>query len=320
MKRFLFQLVIVLTLCVISILPITALLFVCFPAEENHYSQELRHKFDLLERQTDKQRIILIGGSNVAFGFNSQILADSLNVDVINMGLHAGIGLKYMLDTYDANARKNDVLIIAPEYEHFYNKIAWGNKYLSEVLYMHSFPYAQYLNFQQWLGIIKHTPLNIQNRIEEIKYFSQFTQQEKDSIDSTYVYNKLAFNQYGDMIRHWKEPKHFTPNKDLERSSVEVPNVRFYSWLFDYVNTNQEKGVTVLFYPPVICETAYNTNAVAIDYVDSLLKAHNYSFICPVTELVYPDSLFYDTRYHIHKDGAEKRTLHLLELLQSVRN
>ena len=63
--------------------------------EQDGYLQAYNKKCQLLE-DTPSPRIIFVGGSNLAFGLDSQRIKDSLNINVINYGLHAGIGLKYM--------------------------------------------------------------------------------------------------------------------------------------------------------------------------------------------------------------------------------
>ena len=92
--------------------------------EQDGYLQAYNKKCQLLE-DTPSPRIIFVGGSNLAFGLDSQRIKDSLNINVINYGLHAGIGLKYMIDDISTYARKGDIIVFAPEYEHFYT-IAYG--------------------------------------------------------------------------------------------------------------------------------------------------------------------------------------------------
>src|SRR5678816_2773153 len=52
---------------------------------------------DRLIRNTPSPKIILVGGSNLAFGIDSKAIEDSLGLHVVNMGLYAKLGLKYML-------------------------------------------------------------------------------------------------------------------------------------------------------------------------------------------------------------------------------
>ena len=83
--------------------------------EQDGYLQAYNKKCQLLE-DTPSPRIIFVGGSNLAFGLDSQRIKDSLNINVINYGLHAGIGLKYMIDDISTYARKGDIIVFAPEY------------------------------------------------------------------------------------------------------------------------------------------------------------------------------------------------------------
>ena len=69
-----------------------------FPYNKHGYIRRQLVKQDMLSRENRQPSIILVGGSNVAFGYNSKIISDSMNMDVINFGLHAGFGLKYIID------------------------------------------------------------------------------------------------------------------------------------------------------------------------------------------------------------------------------
>ena len=75
---------------------------------------------DFLLATVESPRIIFIGGSNLAFGTNSQMIKDSLGLNPVNTGLHASLGLKYMLDNTYRYIKKGDIVVVAPEYEHFY--------------------------------------------------------------------------------------------------------------------------------------------------------------------------------------------------------
>ncbi|HPG73671.1 MAG TPA: hypothetical protein PLM49_05215, partial [Bacteroidales bacterium] len=43
-------------------------------------------------------KIIFAGGSNLPFGIDSKMIQDSLHTPVVNLGLHAGLGLDFMLN------------------------------------------------------------------------------------------------------------------------------------------------------------------------------------------------------------------------------
>jgi hypothetical protein len=64
-------------------------------AGDDNYLAAVLEK-DRLIRNTPSPKIILVGGSNLAFGIDSRMMQDSLGLRVVNMGLYAKLGLKYM--------------------------------------------------------------------------------------------------------------------------------------------------------------------------------------------------------------------------------
>src|SRR5258708_4132609 len=50
------------------------------------------------ENSISRPKIILVGGSNLAFGINSEIIEKEFKMPVVNMGLHAGLGLEFTLN------------------------------------------------------------------------------------------------------------------------------------------------------------------------------------------------------------------------------
>lgn len=47
-----------------------------------------------LEELGNQSRLLIIGGSNARFGFDSSILRDTLHLEPVNMGIHIGLGIK----------------------------------------------------------------------------------------------------------------------------------------------------------------------------------------------------------------------------------
>src|SRR6478672_545894 len=83
---------------------------------DNDYIAAVLEK-DRLIRSTPSPKIILVGGSNLAFGIDSRMMEDSLHLNVVNMGLYAKLGLRYMLAQVKPYIRRGDVVIIVPEYD-----------------------------------------------------------------------------------------------------------------------------------------------------------------------------------------------------------
>lgn len=148
MKKFINNILLIAGILITLILAITML-----PMEQDGYLQAYNKKCQLLE-DTPSPRIIFVGGSNLAFGLDSQRIKDSLNINVINYGLHAGIGLKYMIDDISTYARKGDIIVFAPEYEHFYT-IAYGESVtLTPLMAVTHWEKINLLDIRQWTILI----------------------------------------------------------------------------------------------------------------------------------------------------------------------
>jgi len=83
-------------------LTITAL-FIATPPDDKHLYQASLLKSNLL-RTVPSPRIIIVGGSNVAFGIDSELMEEELDIPVINDGLHVALGIA-PLNEIKANLR-----------------------------------------------------------------------------------------------------------------------------------------------------------------------------------------------------------------------
>ena len=86
---------------------------------QNGYMAELRDKQKLL-KNTPGPKLVLVGGSNLAFGVDSEKIEQQTGMRVVNMGLHGGVGLPYMLSLALPELKSGDVVVVSPEYELFF--------------------------------------------------------------------------------------------------------------------------------------------------------------------------------------------------------
>lgn len=110
-----------------AIVAITLLLLLAMPAVllawgfglpaqyAESFMGELKHKAALL-RETPGRRIVLIGGSGVAFGVDSALMERELpDYRVVNFGMYAALGTTAMLDLSEPYIREGDIVILLPE-------------------------------------------------------------------------------------------------------------------------------------------------------------------------------------------------------------
>ena len=80
----------------------------------DHYMKMLSTKYDTL-KNTDSPKIIIISGSSAAFCLDGDMLADRTGMNVVNTGLHVGIGARFEAEMSKANINKGDIVLL--EYE-----------------------------------------------------------------------------------------------------------------------------------------------------------------------------------------------------------
>jgi hypothetical protein len=122
MKKFIVKILFFLSLVFISI----ALSSVYVPnlSISNSLYYSILDKHNLL-KNSKSPKMIFIGGSNLSFGLDSKRIVDTYDMNVINMGIHAGFGLKYIANDIKPFISNGDIVIIVPEYDHFYK--GWGS-------------------------------------------------------------------------------------------------------------------------------------------------------------------------------------------------
>ncbi len=155
---------------------------------------------DKLLEESPSPRLIMVGGSNLSFGINSQMIKDTLDLNPINTGIHAAIGLKYMMDNVLDKIQPGDIVVIAPEYQQFYGDAAYGRNELLRIVVDIDRDSLNDLNREQWLKILPYFPKFALSKLKPTEYF--FQQSKKIG-----VYERRAFNEYGDVDIHWSRPE-----------------------------------------------------------------------------------------------------------------
>lgn len=153
---------------------------------------EIKHRRAL---SINSPKIIINGGSNLAFGINSPIIEKALNLPVCNLGIMAGLGLEYMIEQVKFYAKEGDVVVLVPEYFLYATPesdprggvllsagyvFPFGKRFMKEDL--------PFLNFQY----------KSQNALKRL--FLAKTDGVKSADDGVYVLS--AFNEYGDVYIH----------------------------------------------------------------------------------------------------------------------
>ena len=261
---------------------------------------------DSLLKNTATPRIIFIGGSNLSFGINSRIIKDSLDLNPINTSIHATIGLVYMLDNTIDLIRSGDIVVISPEYTHFYGKFAYGGKELLRTVFDVSLESINTLRSNQWFNIYRYL----------LKYaFSKFDIREYLLKKETQIglYERMSFNKFGDVYTHWKlENEKFFPWEQIKGEF----NYDVLDILLDFKSRVQEKGAILYITFPCFQAASFENSLTQIRKVEIELKKKGFSILGTPEQYKMPDDLMFNTPYHLNKGGLDLRTRLLIDDLK----
>ena len=256
---------------------------------------------DALLRATPSPRIIFIGGSNLSFGMNSQIIKDSLHLNPINTSLHAKLGLLYMMDSTITYVKSGDIVVIAPEYSQFYGNFAYGGEELLKTILGVSPESITHVNTLQWLNISSYLPKYAFSKFKRSNYLPK---REKE----IGIYERKSFNKYGDVDTYW--------NLDGTQFSEYGPiggnfNYRILEHLVNFRTQLQNKGATLYITFPCFQEKSYNNSATQIVNIEKELRNNGFTLLGTPERYKMPEHLMYNSPYHLTKEGVDIRT-HLL--------
>ncbi len=263
---------------------------------------------DSLLANVPSPRIIFIGGSNLSFGLNSQMILDSLGLNPINTAIHASIGLIYMLDNTLPYIQSGDIVVVAPEYVHFFGTNAYGGEELLRII-MDISPFdIMKLRYEQWTSIYSFFPQYSFSKFKPIEYFG-FSESD--------IYGVSSFNKFGDAFAHWKLKKEqFVPLGSVGQNY----NPTIIENLLNFERELQEKGAILLVTYPGYQATSFENSRSQIMMIESELKKNDFKLLGNPERYKIPDSLMFNTPYHLSKEGVDYRTNLLITDIENTLN
>lgn len=252
---------------------------------------------DSLLRKVPSPRIIFVGGSNIAFGLNSQTIKDRLFLNPINTGVHAGLGLKFMIESVTPFIRQGDVVVLVPEYQHFFRDNNYGTEELLRSAWEVDRQKLKLLNGGQVINLLPFVP----------KFaFSRFNPMEYIGGKEELYYSIHSFNQYGDAKGHWavSQKISFDPYPPLEGPlNQEVINeiMAFRSFI------EKVHARLLISFPPYL-QLSFRKSETRIMAIQDALVKKQFTVIGTPQRYCMDDSLFFDTPYHLNKKGLDLRT------------
>jgi len=251
-------------------------------------------------------RLIFAGGSNVRYGINSKMIKDSLQVNPINTAVSAGVGLKFILDDLKPYLKPNEIVVLSPEYDHFYGKYVWGNEQIAQAVNIcpEDIRTLNYNQLKVLAGALPH--FNVKKLVESLKISAGL----KNKLNVPSYESMTGLNQFGDTYSHWGMTALPYPPEVLTGSYNEDA-VKVITAFNDYV-VKTLKGKLFLTMPP-FAKKDYLRNSEKIAYVNEKLAETNIPQLGKMEDFILDDSLFFNSAYHLNRQGDSLRTRKLID-------
>jgi hypothetical protein len=288
--------------------------FIAIRPDPLHYYQGSVLKLDLL-KNTPSPRIIITGGSNVAFGIDSELIEESFHLPVINHGLVVGLGVVPIKELKEY-IQPGDIIILSLEYYNFSNSAAF-------------YGYPEYVS--DWIEFSPERIKYLEHPLSEVPNMFSIILQRKlnrqlnyflygGSLDAVRgLYTGDQFNSYGDFIGHLAMNSE-TP-ADIGSSAYPLTNLEeAYTFLTDFNQYALAHGARVFYEAQpnrqTNCEATGNEELA--NFYRILHRKTSIRILTPLNQLCLPDDYFFDTPYHLNAVGREFRTQRLIRNLKTA--
>lgn len=260
---------------------------------------------DSLLQNTPTPRIIFIGGSNIGYSLNSQLIKDSLKLNPINTGITSRLGLKYMFDNTYNYIKKGDIVVLSLEYLLFHQKYDIVSDELLRVLVDVNASKLKLISNKQLVNFIGLIPKFSLTKFKPLEYFGY-----KENL----IYNKNSFNKYGDAIAHWNSENIPTYVGPIHNNY----NPKVIQQIKEFEDKLEKKEAILFFTFPALQDISYDKSKNKITHINEELKKSKIKTIGHLERYVLPDSIFFDSHYHLTKQGADIRTQLFISDLKKV--
>lgn len=256
----------------------------------------------------DTAKMVIIGGSGCQFGFMSQLLAEHYDRPVVNTGTHACIGLQLQINLFRDYLKSGDIVLLIPEYDQYCSYKLFSGAIDESMLRIMLSNYPRglgKLTFEQWKMVIPFLP----------QYISKaFTH---SPVPAYSPYSITSINEYGDVTNWDCRRAVFQDNPSLNPLLADAhPDI--LSFIQDFATQCQENNILLLFFPPAIARSESEQITNYMYTLDTVMQNNSTPFCVKPERYILPDSLFFDTYYHMVYPGVMLRTEMIIHDVDSI--
>ncbi|MFH1530700.1 MAG: hypothetical protein ABIK09_08220 [Pseudomonadota bacterium] len=257
-----------------------------------------------LATETRGPRVLLVGGSSVAFGFDSAALEADLGKPVINLGGQGSQGLEFRLREALALAREGDVVVLSLEYQVLLGKDAALGLTLWRTL--ESDPAAaRFTRWGEWKRLLDDGHLFLRHALRRsVRRGLRGRWPESDA-----PYRRDSCNAHGDVVaHHTMEPPGYG-NEAFQLRFSETDLARAVDRLGSFSDAAAARGVRVMIFYPSVPEERAQPLLEDLERVDAQLReALEIPVLNRPEEGFRPPADFFNSTYHLTGEAGAAQT------------
>lgn len=273
---------------------------------------ELKSKYERL-KSTEGNRIVLVGGSGVAFDCDSAMIDEFFPLyEVVNFGMYAGLGTKAVMDLSESYIHEGDIVILSPEQSEQTLSDYFNGEYMWQAV-DGAFGMLRHIkseNFESMLGNFPRFAL------EKLNYVLKGQNPQTDS-----VYQKNSFNVYGDIdLDTCQEnilPNGYDVNQKV-RFTEDVVQPEFLDYMNAWAKRLEKKGAVVWYRYCPVNELAVEDADDLTEYDAFLQQKLDFSVIGNPENSLMDAEWFFDTNFHLNQAGKEVNTVQLIRDIKAM--
>lgn len=313
MKKFIKKVVLFLGILSLILVPITAFFFYeVAPQYENGYNASLLDKVNRL-KSIDGSKIVLIGNSNVSFGFQSELIEKTYGMPVVNMGLHGGLDNAFHENMTKMNVKEGDIYVICHHTFADDGKIddielAW----ITIENHLELYPLVGRQNFTS-MAVALPTYMKKAAVIWGLGLINQEAAKNYNA-ESDGCYSRDVFNAYGDNI-YPREKGNFV----FKEQSLPEINDTCINRLNELNSYLKERGATLVVAGYPIGKGEYTPEEQGfVEFQKELEEKLDCQVISDYRDYFFEYKYFYNSFLHLTNEGAKMRTEQLIKDLEKV--
>lgn len=258
----------------------------------------IRHMEGLMSRKKEMlascqgEKIVLLGGSSVLYGFNTDEMQKRLGKPTINAGVNVGLGFRYLIDNMEPHLKPGDHVILPLEF----------GQYVNPPYYLFGFGIDMFVYRKFWASKKKYRK-KLKLFLMSLRHAKSSATPEKISHRKAAVLTETGCHQGLDA--QLRDPNTLTPLSFPEEFQV----TEAMDEMKAFMARCAENNIQVTLLPP-----AFYANALSNDYLAKLYAYFRVTVSPDVFRL--KASEVYDSVYHANLSGQNRVTNSLIEMLE----